>query len=214
MILRSKSYERKAPSIDAKMIIIYCEGRKREFDYFKYFIGISSKINIEPIELEHDEDNSPVGLYNKAYKDLIDSGSDESLKYELDSVDEVWFVIDTDKWEHKIIELRELCKDKNNWFISQSNPCFETWLYYHYNTNMASFEGMDKSSNWKSFVNNNTFPGGFDSRKHPIYIEDAIKNSKNNFLNISNLASTEVFLVAESFLPFVKDVIDPIKENI
>lgn len=59
-------------------------------------------------------------------------------KYTLDvsQHDNVWFVIDTDLWGSKITDLRNFCNSQNagldneTWFVSQSNPCFEIWLYY------------------------------------------------------------------------------------
>lgn len=208
MILKNRAYERKEPTKDAKIIIVYCEGKRREYNYFEYFREISTKLNIEPVELEHDEDNSPVGLLNKAINDI----ESDNPKYNLEESDEVWFVIDTDKWGVKIEELRRGCEDKNNWFVAQSNPCFELWLYFHMHKNIPDFEGKENSSNWKRYVNSNTFPGGFDSRKHPIFINDAIKNSKEIFCgDINKFGMTEVFLLAESFFPFVEKILNLVK---
>ena len=58
------------------------------------------------------------------------------------------------------------------------------------------FQGDDFCSNWKKFVND-SFIGGFDSRKHPFFIGDAIKNF--NFLDEKiAIGSTEVYKLAES----------------
>lgn len=48
-IVRPNRYERKEPSRDSRKIYIYCEGNRREFDYFKFFCGLSSNVNIIPI---------------------------------------------------------------------------------------------------------------------------------------------------------------------
>ena len=98
---------------------------------------------------------------------------------------------------------------KHNWFVAQSNPCFEVWLFYHF-YKFHEFEGMEISVNWKSFLNRK-INGGFNSRKHSIYIQTAIKNSKEKYEkenNEINIGSTEVFKLAENFYPLVKQQIE------
>ncbi len=54
--------------------------------------------------------------------------------------DKIWFVIDTDRWNegNKIGLLKTFVQEKkesyNGWFVAQSNPSFEIWLYYHFNS--------------------------------------------------------------------------------
>lgn len=208
MISKNRLYTRREPSRDAKLFIIYCEGKKREPQYFKYFKEISSRINFEIIEATQTGNNSPTGLYKQARNDLIPNDS-QNLKYEIIDDDEIWFVIDTDTWGSKISELKDSCIKHNNWFVAQSNPCFEVWLYYHKKNNKPNNFELLTSKDWKKVVDE-IFPGGFDSRKHPIFIKNAITNSKNNFNNEEDelsKASTEVFKLAERFFPFVKNII-------
>jgi hypothetical protein len=208
MILKNRIFERKEPNREAKSFYIFCEGNNREPEYLLYFKEIDSKINVEVIRAEPHDNNSPTGLYDKACTYLLPSDSYSNPKFELLDIDEVWFVIDTDKWGAKIDELREKCK-KQHWFIAQSNPCFEVWLYYHFNQNLPTFEGMEQSKNWKQYVNS-TVKGGFDPRKHPIYIGAAIQNSKINYTENSgviNLCSTEMYKLGERIYPLIKKTI-------
>ena len=206
MILKTRNrlYTREEPSKDAKLIIIYCEGKKREKQYFNYFSEISSKIRLE-VEAPTQHDNtSPYGLYKKAVSHIIESEDNSGLKYEKD--DEVWFVIDTDKWGIQIEELRVNCLEQENWNVAQSNPCFEVWLFYH----LFSFEPFDEMENpkrWKQYLNNKV-AGGFDSKKHSILIKTAIENAKLKFNDDIDIGSTEVYKLAESFYPFVEDKIE------
>ena len=206
MILTKKRlYSREEPSRDAKLIIVYCEGKEREDLYFNYFAEISSKIRLE-IEPPSQHDNtSPLGLYDKAVSQIVKSNENNNPKYELSDSDEVWFVIDTDEWGSKIDELRENCKNHKNWLISQSNPCFEVWLFYHF-LPFEEFENMNISKKWKPFLNQKV-SGGFDSRKHPVFIDNAIKNAKSKFEENISVGSTEVFKLAESFYPLVENKI-------
>jgi len=187
MILRNRLYERKEPDRDATLCIIYCEGSKREPQYFQYFKGLSSRIILEVVEADSQGDNSPSGLYQRACYDIEGSGPDSLVKYEVGEGDQVWFVIDTDDWDSHISQLRLGCEGKTNWHVAQSNPCFEVWLYYHLFAADAASVVLADCTAWKNHVNA-MIPGGFDSRKHPIYIADAIANAQRHF----NTAGVEV----------------------
>ncbi len=100
----------------------------------------------------------------------------------------------------KITELRDKCSNHDKWHIAQSNPCFEVWLYYHFQENIPRFHGMEVSKNWKPFVNN-IVAGGFDHRKHPLFLEKAIQNAEANFNQIGEipgLCCTEMFRLGKN----------------
>ncbi len=132
MILKNKLYIRKEPTRDARLIIIYCEGKKRESQYFKYFSGISPQIRLEIESPEHEDNNSPTGLYQRAKKHLCNKHEDP--KYELLHDDQVWFVIDTDTWGDQISALRSNCEEKHNWFVAQNTAlrsgCVTTFISF------------------------------------------------------------------------------------
>lgn len=207
MLVSNRGRERVAPNRDAKKYYIFCEGRDREYNYFRYFVEMNSKINIIPIQPEAEGDNSPTGLYREACKSLIQSENNPNPEKELLDIDEVWFVIDTDQWNTKIDTLRNDCTAHYQWYIAQSNPCFEVWLYYHFFNDRPEFEGQTISKKWKSFVNN-SISGGFDHRKHPIHLDKANKNAKSTFGEKSgspNVGCTEIFKLGESIYRLVQD---------
>lgn len=50
---------------------------------------------------------------------------------EIEEGDELWIVIDVDKWgENKLDELCKQC-EREGFHIAASNPCFELWLVLH-----------------------------------------------------------------------------------
>ena len=185
-LVRSRRYERQEPLRDSRKIYIYCEGNKREFDYFRFFCGLSSNVNIIPIPSK-DGKTDPEKLMEAA-REEFGINSDVSPKFTLDvsQQDNVWFVIDTDSWGSKITDLRNFCKSQNAgldneaWYVSQSNPSFEIWLYYHKFSEKPVKNDVDKYSSIKEFVDAQ-IPGGFDSRKHPAMIEAAIQNAKATY---------------------------------
>ena len=214
-LVRSRRYERQEPLRDSLKIYIYCEENKREFDYFRFFCGLSSNVNIIPIPSK-DGKTDPEKLMEAA-REEFGINSDVSPKFTLDvsQQDNVWFVIDTDSWGSKITDLRNFCKSQNAgldneaWYVSQSNPSFEIWLYYHKFSEKPVKNDVDKYSSIKEFVDAQ-IPGGFDSRKHPAMIEAAIQNAKATYEEenqVLKLYSTEVFKLGQVILPFVKDIL-------
>ena len=205
---RNLLYTREEPTKDAKLIIIYCEGKKREKDYFNYFSEISSKIRLEVEAPSQHDNNSPSGLFQKVISHTIKSKENPSPKYNID--DEIWIVFDTDKWGEQINTVREESKDYS-WNIAQSNPCFEVWLFYHL-FEFEEFEGMENPNRWKTFLNKK-ISGGFSSKKHPIFVKTAIENAKKVFDESITIGSTEVYKLAESFYPYVSDKIEEALKN-
>lgn len=219
MILTNRLFERQAPSKTAKSLYIFCEGLDREYNYFNYFREKDSRINVEVHQLSHTDDNSPLGLFNIAKAHILKSKDNPNPKYKFQENDEVWIVLDTDpdkteSREGQIKLIKDECNELNNWFISESNPCFEVWLYYHFNSEIPTFENDEFCTYWKVFVND-SIPGGFDSRKHPIYIEEAKNSSKSLYSGKSERpvkASTQVFNLAESILEIMIDKIRKVKK--
>lgn len=221
MILTNRLFERIPPSRDAKNIYIFCEGAKRELDYFKYFIGLDSRIKIEIYKLHPHENNSPFGLLNIAEKCIIKTDDNPNPKYNFIPGDEIWIVLDIDKdkdesREPQIQIVQERCNELENWYLVQSNPCFEVWLYYHLHKRKKSFDNSEKCSNWKQLVND-SIKGGFDSRKHPIYIKSASINAENNFNLINgklDIGCTDVYNLANSIIPLVNSKLKKVLSQI
>lgn len=214
-IVRPNRYERKEPSRDSRKIYIYCEGNRREYDYFQFFCGLSSNVNIIPIPSK-DGKTDPNKLKESAIADFgIGGKGDATYQLDIEQHDNVWFVIDTDEWGDKIAELRSFCRFQNQgvgteaWFVSQSNPCFEIWLYYHFFSEKPCTKEVGKYSSMKKFVDA-MVPGGFDSRKHPARIATAIDNAAAEYEEDNAAPAmfcTEVFKLGKEILPFVKDVL-------
>jgi len=218
MILTNRLFERQSPSREAKSLYIFCEGAKREYQYFEYFREIDSRIKVEVNKLNPGENNSPKGLYDLA----VSSFSGNKPKFTLQENDEVWIVIDTDpdksnSREEQITQIKEVCQSKDNWFVVESNPCFEVWLYFHQNEKIEEFESDDICKSWKQKVNE-SYDGGFDSRRHPIFIEEAIQNAERNFdsdkSNRPLKSSTEVYLLAKSMFAVIKNKIRAVKNKL
>lgn len=210
MILRRRTYEKASPSRDAQKIYIICEGQEREKDYFEFFEGISS--NLELITIPPENGTDPVKLMEQAIRTFL---SDTPV-YQIDESegDLVWFVIDTDTWmeEGKILILKDFCNVQNDgkryeiWNIAQSNPCLETWLYYHVYSEKPDHKEVSEYVSMKEFVNAK-ISGGFNCEVHPMYIKDAIVNSENNYSDTDgypDLYSTQMHYLGKAILKYAK----------
>lgn len=221
MLLTNRLFERQPPSREAKSIYIFCEGAKREYQYFKYFKEMDSRINVEVYRLHPHENNSPLGLLNIAKNCIFPTEENPTPKYKFQENDEVWIILDVDKdkadtKKPQIEKLRSFCNENHDWEVLQSNPCFEVWLHYHQFEERQEFQGDDICTNWKGFVND-SFGGGFDSRRHPIFIQGAIKNAKENFQSENDepkKGCTEVFKLGESMMPILKEKIEKVLAEI
>ncbi len=221
MILTNRRFIREAPSREAKSLYIFCEGAKREYQYFYYFKEMDSRINVEIYKLDPHEDNSPAGLLNIAKKCIIGNKKNPKPKYSFLKNDEVWIVLDVDKDKDdsrkpQIEKIKDFCKKETNWFVVQSNPCFEVWLYYHSASIKPVIDEIGFCSSWKKLVNEN-ISGGFDSRRHPLYIEKATKNAEKIFNDnngIDDAGSTEVFRLSKSIFPLVELKIKKVLSNL
>ncbi|TDK47914.1 RloB family protein [Algoriphagus formosus] len=222
LLSRNRLFERRPPSRDAKIIYIFCEGRDREYWYFQYFREMDSRIHLEIHLLDPHEDNSPLGLKQIAENALIASEDNPHPKFAIQEDDEVWIVLDTDPDEAntrdpQIKAIRSEVERRDNWNLAQSNPCFEVWLYFHGKEEIEEFDSMELSKSWKTILNE-IFKGGFDLRKHPIFIEDASLRAASKFElgedGCPQIGSTEVYRLAESILALLGEKIREVREKL
>ena len=216
MIKRIKDYAKREPSRDAHKIYIVCEGEETEKNYFSFFQGLSSNLQLITIPPENGTD--PLKLMKRAKDVLIGDNRKYTIDYQ--QGDTAWFVIDTDTWESegKIAPLREFCSSQNidipkqydevksysAWNVAQSNPCFEIWLYYHFYENKPVYTEVQKFVSFKKYVSS-TISGGFDFQRDPVRLEDAVSNARNNFNGKPALYSSEVYVLGEEIDKFVKN---------
>jgi hypothetical protein len=212
-LTRNKVYAKVEPFKYAKKLYIFCESEKggNEVAYFNFFKGFSSNIDIIPIPNDNGK-SDPTKLKSQAELSL----ENKSISLSIELLDEVWFVIDTDRWNegNKIDELKQFVAEKkksySGWFVAQSNPSFEIWLYYHFNSEKPNEKEVEVSTSFKEFVATK-IKGGFDNRSMPLEIQQATAIAEKNF-EIENgqprLYSTEVFNLAKQIINFTKAQLD------
>ena len=123
-LLHKLQYKKKEPFRDASLMIIVCEGKQREPDYFRYFDQLDSRLKIIVV---------PSRNGASAPKHLMDNAN-AATKYHIKDggTYKLWYVLDTDRWlKSQILEICKACEKNPDWSFALSNPCFEVWLFYH-----------------------------------------------------------------------------------
>ncbi len=200
-----KNLERKTGFRDGRMIIIATEGSVTEVSYFTQLndaaILSSNKFQIKVIPPENNR-SSP--------NHVLRSLTNFKKEYQIKADDELWMVIDRDRWNVKMIsEIITQCKQKGIG-LCISNPCFEIWLILHYqelttvNSEIQSMLLTNQKQHGQSYTkryiadlmgNENLS----DFTRLFLFISTAIENAKllRNFSNsniIDNLGSNVDFI--------------------
>ena len=230
MITRRKDYSKKEPSRDSHKVYVVCEGTETEPNYFGFFEGLSS--NLQIIILPPENGTDPVKLMELA--ESIFFGDDRRYTVDYSQNDRVWFVIDTDSWERegKIDVLRSFCAEKNSdiskqfdevksysaWNVAQSNPSFEIWLYYHFYDVRPTEAEVEKYVTFKDFLHH-SISGGYNYDKDPVRLSDAIVHSKKNYSMQEGTYSperysTEMHFLGNEIYSFVRNDIDRLRNKI
>jgi hypothetical protein len=186
--------------------VIVSGGEKREKDYFKI---ISKSDTFDRIKIEFVADPAqlnPDGLLETAkYKQEHYQTSVE------DKPDKIFIVSDVDHFINDLIRIKPKC-EKLGIILIISNSCFEIWLYYgkfnHKPTDFIIPENyLETSKLFKNYLDKK-IKGGINSKTAIFDIETAIANAKTKYEydtnGIPKLFSTNMFLLAEQILPFIK----------
>ena len=69
---------------------------------------------------------------NSSPEHVLKQLNDYKGQYELESDDELWLVIDRDRWTDAMLShVAKECAQDNYLHVALSNPCFELWLLLH-----------------------------------------------------------------------------------
>ncbi len=117
---------RKSHNRDATLLIIATEGTETEKIYFEDLTSPdwfgNSRVQVEVLSSTETD---------KAPKRVLAEIDKFKRKYKLDKDDELWIVIDVDRWgDANLSSVAKLCQQKG-YSLAISNPCFELWLLLH-----------------------------------------------------------------------------------
>ena len=207
MAYKKRGYVRDTPIElvrDYKVFAIACEGGKREPEYFNLFQYLSSKIKVDVIENFVNDDEMRRKHENKsAPKWVLDRAMRYIEKEGLLDEDDLWFVIDVDRWSmEQLKELADYCNQYPNWHLVISNPCFEVWLYFHKKVSMNDSNSI--TCEQFKFEISTLEQGGYHPNKFMPFLKNAIANAKavdatpTHFM--PNPKETKVYQLGEAIL--------------
>jgi hypothetical protein len=196
----NRKYKKGIPFRDARKFILICEG-EREAEYFDYFDKKSQKLivkTIAPIGVNKGK-SAPNHLQERASEYIDENGWDNEFE------DQLWFVLDVDKWERSSIEeLYQLTEQTDNWYIGISNHCFEVWLYYHKDGTKVI---PNNSTHMKQLLNNQV-KGGYKIEIYAPDIEIASINSEKNDINktgyFPDIGVTKLYVLGKEIVNLLK----------
>ena len=113
---------------DARLIVIASEGKDTERIYFKALAKEYTNLRVHVHILERSENEQNNSRPEHVLKQLNDYKS----KYDLEADDELWLVVDKDRWtEAMLSHVATECSQEVAMHMALSNPCFELWLLLH-----------------------------------------------------------------------------------
>jgi hypothetical protein len=141
---RSSAFVRNKPFRDAKILVIATEGEVTEKHYFSIFSDPQSEFfnpRVKRIDILQTEN----GFSAPAH--VIHRLLDYKQNNDLNAQDQLWLVIDVDRWEKQGVLAPVIAEAyQKDIFLAISNPCFEVWLLCHFVDDLSVVTDFHASS--------------------------------------------------------------------
>ncbi len=197
---RNRGYDRISETRSIReRILICCEGKKTEPNYFRKF-----PIDIELVEIDIDGGVNTIALVNDAI-DRKHKAERKSRPY-----NQVWCVFDRDDFPPDHFN-QAISKAKDHQIrVAYSNPCFELWYYLHFHyidtaINRKKYCSMLSNCMKKKYEKNDGDMYSFLKHKQQIAINNA-KKLRNSYFTCNperDDPSTTVYLLVETLNKFL-----------
>ena len=127
----------------ARLVVIASEGRCTESIYFTAVKNQLRAPNVHVEILNRDSnESSPESVHFQI--------SEFTKQYNIEDDDELWLVIDRDRWHEKMLsQVAQLCSQNRHLHFCMSNPCFELWLLLH----LEDIRNYDESTSQELALN-------------------------------------------------------------
>lgn len=149
---KRKDFKRQEGDKSARLVVIAAEGRNTEniyFDSMKTSL-CASDVHVEVLHRDSNQ-SSPEHVYEQIRQFMTE--------YNIEDDDQLWIVIDKDKWKDRMLSaVAQHCAQNNNLYFCVSNPCFELWLLLHiediatYNDEDMEALAMNKKTNGQTWL--------------------------------------------------------------
>ena len=208
--------ERREAFRDARLIVIASEGKDTERIYFKALAKeyTNPRVHVHILERSEDEQN------NSSPEHVLKQLNEYKSQYELEKDDELWLVIDKDRWtEAMLSRVATECSQGVAMHMALSNPCFELWLLLHLED--ASLLTPEEQKRWmenrRKYKNADPYlkvrlrqkmgsyhESAYDALSLIAHVEDAMMRARSLDKNPNDrwpqTLGTRVYLLAESVM--------------
>lgn len=208
--------ERREAFRDARLIVIASEGKDTERIYFKALAKeyTNPRVHVHVLERSENEQN------NSSPEHVLKQLNDYKSQYELEADDELWLVVDKDRWtEAMLSRVATECSQEVAMHMALSNPCFELWLLLHMEDAVSLppeeqkqwMKNRRKSKNADPYLKvrlrqkmGSYHESSYDALALIAHVEDAIERAraldKNPNDRWPQTLGTRVYLLAESVM--------------
>lgn len=208
--------ERREAFRDARLIVIASEGKDTERIYFKALAKeyTNPRVHVHILERSEAEQN------NSSPDHVLKQLNDYKSQYELEADDELWLVLDKDRWTEAMLScVATECSQEVAMHMALSNPCFELWLLLHIEDSALLtpeeqkqwIENRRKSKNGDPYLKvrlrqkmGSYHESSYDALALIAHVEDAIERAraldKNPNDRWPQTLGTRVYLLAESVM--------------
>lgn len=208
--------ERREAFRDARLIVIASEGKDTERIYFKALAKEYSnpRVHVHILERSVDEQN------NSSPEHVLKQLNDYKSQYELEVDDELWLVVDKDRWTEAMLSLVATeCSKEVAMHMALSNPCFELWLLLHIEDvalltpeeQKQWMENRKKSKNADPYLKarlrqkmGSYHESSYDAQTLMAHVENAIERARTLDKNPNDrwpqTLGTRVYLLAKSVM--------------
>lgn len=157
---------------------------------------------------------------NSSPEHVLKQLNDYKGQYELESDDELWLVIDRDRWTDAMLShVAKECAQDDYLYVAMSNPCFELWLLLHLidatlltpEEQQQWMENRRKSKNADPYLKirlrqemGSYHESSYDAQMLVEHVEDAIERAKTLDVNSTDrwpqTLGTRIYLLVESVM--------------
>ena len=127
-------------------------------------------------------------------------------EYELGKQDQLWLVIDRDRWEPAMLtEVAQQCSQKG-YKLAVSNPCFELWLLLHFAVpeQVAHMSARVIEEELRNRLDGSFNKTNYDLARFRTCVEPAIERAESMDTDANqrwpSRAGTRVYLLAQELL--------------
>ena len=123
-----RSFTRRSGYRDSRLIVIASEGTNTEPAYFEalrdYLLASPSRVHVEVLRRDPGSPSAP--------EYVIEQLDSFKRDWKLSSYDELWAVIDYDRWGEAKLSTVATAAVQKGYHLAVSRPCFEVWRLLHF----------------------------------------------------------------------------------